>query len=415
MGRRKRVLPERTLAEVIEAYPAYRQSLLANFDDCRLSAMFGLEGGGKYTNDAQARGILFHRAAAKILREMRAKKIVKMPVERGLEILYEVCRQRDVPDHEVVLPSARERRTLRIVMIKFCYENEFGMKRLVDVEKRMSTTVTYPDPVTGEAVVRTITGQPDAILGNPPNEERRTAGATILDWKTTRKAPPEGPKRDGTKKGDHWDDPDHLSYHGYFQQRFYGLLGLITYPSLDFIELREFYPFEGVARYGMVTRNDMESLVEEFTTLVELLDRALRKGSESDLFVPSPGKHCGYCSAPTRCPLTAIDRAWEGGVGTWAEAKQLAAEYVQAKYVKDGAHDALKAWVEAHGPIPVKYAKARMELRWRNNKTGGGRTFGVWVPDESDRGPLGMQETAAAADEELTAAFDEIAERIDAQ
>ena len=391
--RRYRPLPRRELAEVLEAIPSYRQSILAQSDNCLLSALFELEG-YRYTNAAQARGIIFHRFAAELLRTLRQTGEVQIPVAEALAILYEVMAQRTVPDEDVVLPPAAERRLLRILAIKFASENRFTTSRIMAVEEQLQATISYPHP-DGGTVERLVTGTPDALIADPPTSEDPTPGIIVPDWKTTRRAPPKG------DAGGHWDDAEHISYQGYFQQRLYGLLVLRTFPMADRVKLREFYPLERTARYATIYRGDLEHLEAEFSVLLELLDRAIAGGSRSRVWQPSPGKHCSYCSRPQRCPLEADVRIREGGIATPAEARRAGAEYVVAKTVGSALHEALKAWVDAHGPVEVKSAKGRAQLRWRTNR-GGGRTFGVYVPDDSDRGPL---------DPELEAAFREAADR----
>jgi hypothetical protein len=379
MPARPRPLPRReSLDAVIEAFPDLRQSLLGDFDSCRLMTRFGLEG-YPYSNGAQARGIIFHRFAAEFLRTLARTGEQSMPVSEALEILYEVSAQRDVPDAEVVTCPARERRLLRIAVVKFVSENTFNMERLIDVERRLYATVRYPDP-DGVMVERTITGQPDALVASPPD------GAVVLDWKTTLKAP-------APYTGEQQDHPDGVSYMGYFQQRIYALLVMANYPAVQTVTLREFYPFEAAARTATVHRAQLEHIEREVADLAEGLDRALRAGADSALWEPSPGKHCSYCPKPNRCPIEEDVRAREGGITSQAQAERAAAEYVVAGEVRSKLHEALKAWFELHGPVKVKSSKGRYVVRWKTNK-GGGRTFGVHVPLESDRGP----DDAALAD-----------------
>lgn len=386
-ARRRPLLPARdSLGDVIEAFPHLRQSMLGEFDSCRLMTRFGLEG-YSYTNGAQARGIIFHRFAAEVLRTLQRTGERMLPVAEALEILYEVSAQREVPDADVVTLPARERRLLRIAAIKFANENEFNMQHLIDVERRLYVTTRYPDP-DGVMVERSVTGQPDALIAAPPD------GAVVLDWKTTLAAP-------APYNGDQPDHPDGVSYLGYFQQRLYALLVMANYPAVQRVTLREFYVLEGVARTATVSRAQLEHIEREVADLAEQFDRAALAGADSKLWEPSPGKHCSYCPKPTRCPIEEDVRTREGGITSAAQAGRSAAEYVVAGEVRGKLHEALKAWFELHGPIPVKSAKGRYVVRWKTNK-GGGRTFGVHVPLESDRGP---------DDPNLAAAFSDAAER----
>lgn len=380
-------LPARAPAEVIEAFPHLRQSLLAEFDSCPLMTRFGLES-PDVTSPAQARGILFHRFAAEVLRTLQRTGESRVPVAEALEILYEVCAQRDVPDGEVVACPARERRLLRIAAIKFASENEFRMERLIDVERRLFADLEYPSP-DGGIVRRRVTGQPDALIADPPD------GAVVLDWKTTLQPPP---RYKGERETDHAQG---VSYLGYFQQRVYALLVVRNYPAVQRVTLREFYPLAGEARSAVVLAVDLEHVERELAAVCEQLDRALAGGSASPLWQPSPGRHCSYCPRPGACPIEHEDRR-DGAVTSRAQAERYAAEMVVADRVRDHRREALKAWVEVHGPVPVKSGKGRYEVRFKRNKTGGGKTFGVHVPEASDRGP---------EDPSLEAAFAEAAAR----
>jgi hypothetical protein len=381
---RKR-LPATDLDTVLATWPTLRQSLLGDFDSCRLMTLFGLEG-TPYTNAAQARGIIFHRFAGEVLRTLRRTGEQQIPVSEALEILYEVARQADVPSAEVVTVPAAERRLLRILAIKFASENRFRMDRLIDVERRLFATVEYPRP-DGGVVQRTITGQLDALIADPPD------GAVVLDWKTTRQPPPRYTPR---REDPHPDHGRGVSYLGYFQQRTYALLVMANYEAVERVTLREFYPLAGEARTATVMRADLEHVARELAGLAEGLDRALAEGGKSPLWHPSPGKHCSYCPRPGSCPIDAEVRMAEGGITSKAQAQRAAAQYVLANRDKDLLHEALQGWVEVHGPVAVRSGKGRYEVRWKKPKTGNGRgTFGVHVPTTSDRGPEDPQLTEA--------------------
>jgi hypothetical protein len=256
--------------------------------------------------------------------------------------------------------------------------------------------VRYPDR-DGVMVERVVTGQPDALIWDPPD------GMIVLDWKFSWGVPPRG------KDDDHVDDPAHVSYMGYFQQRMYALLVMKgmrigetspAYPAVDRVVLREFYPLRTEARWGSVLRTDLEHVENEITTLAELLDRGLMGGSKGKLWQPSPGKHCAFCDAPNRCPLTADTKMLNGGIGTIADADRYAREWIVVKRLDTVLRAATKAWVDARGPIYGRSDKGRWALRWSGPK--GHRSFGFTVPDESDRGPK---------DPNLEAVFKDVARR----
>lgn len=377
-------LPVRSPEAVLEAYPHHRQSRLGEFDNCALAARFGLEGYA-YNNAAQARGILFHRYAAEVLRTLRQTGELLIPTEEAMAILYEVSAQRDVPDHDVVIVPARERRMLRMCALKFAGK-PFNMTKLIDIERRLFATVKYNGP--DGVVERQITGQPDALVADPPD------GAVVLDWKTTPKAPSE-------YGGKETDTPEGVSYMGYWQQRFYALLVMENYPAVQRVTLREYYVLPGEVRTATVHRHQLEHIEREIAVQVELMDRALTGGSKSELWRPSPGKHCTYCPRPNACPIEQEARG-DGAVTSLAAAKRYAAELVVALRVKDTRREALNAWVDVHGPVPVKSGKERLEYRWKPYSTGNGGSYGLHVPAESDRGPN---------DADLEAAFLEAAAR----
>ena len=393
--RRKRQLPRRTRDEAMVDFPALRQSLLGQFDSCHLSALFDLEG-YHFDNHAQARGHIFHAFAGEVLRTLRRTGETMMPIEEGLQILYEVCAQRDVPSEEVVCLPLKEQRLVRIAAIKFLHDQEFNMVRLIDVERRLYTDIEYPDP-DGGMVKRTITGQLDALVADPPTEENGwTSGAIVPDWKMWMQPPPR-------YEGEKTDSPERVSYQGYFQQRFYGLLVFRNFPAVERVKLREYYPLAGEAREATVYREQEEHLEREIAIIVEQIDRAIMEGGRSPIWRPSPGRHCSYCAKPNRCPIEADVRAFAGGgIARPSDAERFGAEAVVAGEVRKKLIVALKAWAEQYGPIPVKSAKGRYEWGWQKNKTGGGKRFGVHVPERSDRGPR---------DEQLRAAFKEAEKR----
>lgn len=411
MAVRKRfILPPRTRDELQEDFPAYRQSLLSDADTCMLATKWRLERDGVAASERQwdsaeaARGVLYHRWAAEVLRTLWRTGNTQMPVTEGLELLYEVCRQRDVEDSEVVFIPARERRMLRMLVVVTLWNKStgqlrpFNMARMLDVERRLFAQVSYPRPEGGDPVRRVITGQPDAVLADPPD------GIVVLDWKTTPKAPAEAAPDD-----DGHDDPARVSYEGYFQQRVYALLVFANVPSAKRVTLREFYPLEnggrGASREAVILREDIERIHADLALDVELLDRALMGGSDSAMWKPQPGRHCRYCPRPGSCPIDHEARGMdgEGSLSSMAAAERYAAEMVVAKRVYDHRRGALKAYHDDTGHlIPVKDAKARYVLGWTPNKTGGGRSFRLHVPTKSDRGP---------EDASLTATFNEAAAR----
>lgn len=357
------------LAEVLAEHPTIRRSLLEKLDQCPLSTRFELEG-ARYTSPAAARGILFHRFAAEVLQTLRRTGESTIPHEEAIVILREVEAQRDVPDSEVVMCGAEERRMLRTLALKFANE-PFDADRIIDVEGGLESTVTYHRG-DGSPVERRITGRPDAVLADPPG------GAIVIDYKTAWSAPGEGypPSEDDQATG----IDTRISVEGYFQQRFYGLLVMRRYPRIERVTLREFYPMCGEVREATIRREHLEHVEAEVSLLVEVLDRARAGGSESELWMASPGRHCAYCRRPTSCPIEAEARVVAGGITSQAQAQRVAAEIAVVDPIRAAGIKAIKAWHEATGKaIPVRDSKGRWEWRWTKD-SGGKRRFKLCQP-----------------------------------
>lgn len=425
------------LDAVAALFPEVRQSLLSKYDDCPLSTYFELKFSRGWNTHPQARGQVFHLFAAKALNTMRREKSRTIPVHEAEAILVEACRQvsdangEPIPPENIVRVPLRQMPELRMAARKFAKDNEFSYDKIVDVEKRLSAPIPYPLPGGGFAL-RTLTGTIDALLFSPPD------GAVVVDFKDTWALPPEPKER---QPGDYVGEDDELrgiSYHGYFQQRFYGWLVMKNYSNVNSVTLREFYARKTKARKATLTRDRMGEVEEELSILVEAFDRAIAQGAPSwpigwfdkvDPFTgevevdddgnvvreldierlghwkPQPGLHCGFCAASRHCPIDEDTRIEAGGaITSWERAKRAAAELQVVEAVREKLIKALKGFVETQGkPVPVKSSKGRRMLGWYPQR--GGRRFGLYTPDESDRGGH------ADLDAQLVAAMRDATER----
>ena len=79
----------------VAAYPTLRQSRLATFDRCALSAHIDDEYRRDWSSHPQARGTIFHRVAAKCLRTMYEEGEPTIPADVAVAILNETLRQDD--------------------------------------------------------------------------------------------------------------------------------------------------------------------------------------------------------------------------------------------------------------------------------------------------------------------------------
>lgn len=402
-----RVVPKEPVAidDVLRRFPTLRQSLLGLYDDCNLSAFFELQYARGWNTHPQARGTMFHRFAAEMLRTMQLHKHETIPVTEAREILLEVCHQRDVPARDIVRVPLRMMPELRMAADKFAKDNTFSVGRIVDIERRMSAPITYRD-ANGQLIERALTGQIDAMLFDPaPRDSSGQAhghdGAIVLDWKDTWGLPPEPREIERERE---YDDEElkALSYHGYFQQRFYGWLVMMNIKSIEHVTLREFYVRKTKVRKATLHRHQLPAVEDELRILAEAFDRAIMQGSPAKLlegdedgyvdfdalgaWKPSPGKHCGFCTRPNKCPIEEDARVSAAGAATSAEsAGRWAARLQVAERIKAEAIAACKGYVEGSGsPIPVKFSKGRRVLGWYSTKRG--RRFGFYTPDDSDRG-----------------------------
>lgn len=386
-------IPQEPLAleDVLARWPTIRQSFAAGYDDCPLSAFFSLKYAQGWSTTPQARGTIFHRTAAEILRTMQRNGTRTIPRREALEILLEQCYQRDVPAEEIVRVPMRQMKEMRMAVDKFAKDNEFSTDRIVDVERKLEARLAYPHPDGGH-VERILTGTLDCLLFEPEDE------AIVIDWKDTWALPPQ--PKEAEPEGFDDEELKGLSFHGYFQQRWYGWLVMRNYRNVNKVTLREFYPRKTKVRRATLHRHQLPDVEEELGILIATIDAALMQGPpnlkpDEDGFVdfdalewwkPQPGKHCAFCNRPTACPIEEDVRVANGGAVNERTAPTWAARYQVAKRIETMAREGLKGLLDMGGPpIPIRWSKGRQVLGWFTIK-GGGRRFGAYTPQESDRG-----------------------------
>jgi hypothetical protein len=356
----------------LRRFPVLRQSLLAAFDSCALTSKFDLDFRRGWDAHHHARGAIFHRFAARALREMAMQGEKTIEVDVALAIFHEVLRQDDV-DRECpecgstdILPKldryGRRRcanghrfetefmvipeyqvKDLYMAVKKWAYDNSFNTENLIATELRLRATLGYPHPYS--KVERVLSGQTDALFVEGEFHE----AAVIIDWKDTWALPP----------------PTEVSFKGYFQQRFYAWL-VMRQPEFGTIErvtLREFYDRYSEPREATIWRHDLDDIEAELSALVERFDRAY----EEDLWPASPGKHCNWCLRPMACPIPQFARG-EGRITTPERAESVARQFIVASEVVKQAGDALRAYADVHGPIPVRDAKGSRMLGYVESK-----------------------------------------------
>lgn len=410
-----KVIPQApmTVEEVVELFPTLRQSLLSKYDDCGLSSLMEHRYSVGWSTHPQAAGIVFHLFAAMFMRELQSAQSATMPVQLSEQLMVAACRQEDVPARDIVRVPLRKMPELRMAARKFASDNRFSHGLIVDVERRLEATLTYPHP-DGGLVERRLTGRIDALLEDKDHPD----GAVVVDWKYTFGLPPEPKEKDPEARRFDDDETAGLSYHGFFQQRTYAWLVMKCYPKVMQVTLREFYPLKTAARKATVYRHQLEDIEEELSVLAQAFDAAVMQGSPPFPFgywpvtdpetgevlvedgrpvrefsierlgrwKPQPGRHCGFCARARDCPLDEDTRIEQGAPPATPErARGIAGEIQVIEKVRERLLASAKAYVELGGePIPVKDAKGRRMLGWYKTKRG--RRFGFFTPNESDRG-----------------------------
>lgn len=384
-----------TIDQVIERYPTLRQSLLADFDDCALYSFFGIQYTQGWSTHPQARGTIFHRFAAEALRTMQEEEWEQIPVGTALAILEETLEQRGVELKDRVRLPLREIPTLRMAAAKFAKDNRFTIANIIDIERRLEVPLNYTD-FDGVIRERRMTGMPDAIVLDPARPED---GVIVLDWKATWALPPE------RKPEDRDAAENALSYHGYFQQKFYGWLILRTFPKLNWVTLREFYVYRSKPRGATIHRRHLEQIEEELGNLARDFDFAVSTGRPPKLrypeiqespWEPSPGKHCFYCPTRHLCPLD--DEPLNAIVVQSEEQARRAVAHLEvaeatAKQIKE----AVRPYIEEKGPVASRHSKGRRAYGLRTNSAGKPEAR-FFVPEGSDRAPVRKPEDAPLED-----------------
>jgi hypothetical protein len=350
---------------VLQEFPTLRQSLLAVFDECELSALFKLRYENGWTTSPAARGRVFHWFAAECLRTMREQDVEEIPVEVAEAILEECLLQRGIPPADRVRVPLRELPLLEMSARKFARDNAFSVRRIIDVERRLEARLSVPDWKSGELYERVLSGQIDALISHPNVDGRHPDEAIILDWKNTWKLPPERDDQEETPA----TEP------GFFQLMFYAWLVFRNYPAVEAVNLREFYVARTRAKTARITRARIDEIERRLRYVVVSFDRAVGSGAPRNLklptlerhgsWFPQPGIHCFFCASRARCPVDGMARG-DADIKTQHDAEHWAAVRTWAKALQKRVDDRmLKPWAELHGPIPIRSSAGRRVLGYR--------------------------------------------------
>jgi hypothetical protein len=384
----------------ITAPDPLRQSSIARFNNCPLSLLLDAQRPESQSGNMAARGTLFHRWVALVLREMRAEGWTEYPVEMGLEKLLQVLAQVVLEDHgdgfaeQVVHLPMNELRWLRVLATRWCEGTMrgggFNAQRILALDEdgdRLFMPLKVPDG-RGGTYERVVTGLPDVLVNDPPD------GIIVVDWKTGWAKPSKSDDHVDRQGGG--DDDGRLSEQGYAQQVIYGALGLFAYPAAQRFTLREAYVMWGEYREATIHRWQLERVLDVLGVIVAQMDAAFSEGPDSDRWIAKAGVHCGICPAVSHCPI----KDWEGIPQNLEEAVLLAREWIVSAQVRKDRLPLLKGWVDAHGPIEIDHGKGRRVVGWPEwdgvSKARG--TFKLYEPVDAPESPFDAQMEAVLRD-----------------
>jgi hypothetical protein len=352
-----------------------RQSHLATFIRCPLSARYSLEveAAGDFHSPEQARGVMAHRCQAEILRRMKSQGEKRIGIGAALAVAEEVMGQADLDPGGRLVLGPEQKDEVRMAIVGFARNWTWDVRRIMAIERRLFSTLRGPD-----GVERVLTGQPDVILAMPPG------GAEIEDSKTGW-GPPKEPRTDQVTS-----EKRYLSERGLYQLDVYGVLVMDSYPAIQRVRLTERHLMVGEERGATLERDELEEVKRRLAEDMMQYDHALHDEPPEDageswgLWQPIGGRWCSYCAGRMRCPRPAEDRR-EGAIIDLPMAEQYAQDLAKVDGQRDHILKATKAWVDAHGPIPMPDGRA---LQWHESEKDGkvSRRFKAAVPSENGTG-----------------------------
>jgi hypothetical protein len=346
----------------------FRQSTLRAMEVCPRRTRKSLEAGDVicgWTGHATQLGTVFH-AFVDAYMDTLAMPEVRPAQQLSTEEAVVICRE--VYDaSEIVLP-ADEYNALIGMACRFC-EFKWDVNRIATKEDALRLDLVCPD---GE--VRTFKGAPDLIMFDPPQ------GLIVYDWKTGQGQPKSPRKRE--EDGEAVEGEQYLSDVGKYQRQAYGLLALRAFPAAQYAVLWE-VPMRFAKhgpRYARITREQLEHVEKRLASHMMKLDRGLREGPASDVWLAKPGSQCHHCEAARGCPVPPAMRG-VGAITNQTEADIEARRFVRGDAMKEQARERLKAWQEESGGKPGR-VNEREEVRWGPDpdawrEKGGGRKFDV--------------------------------------
>ncbi len=280
---------------------AMRQTYLAHFDECPLSAKFYEDAqAAEVTSHAMARGILFHDFAEIIQGERAGLSDAEIDT-----IIDELLTSRS----DLVLPM-RDHDDLRDLCRRWYARFEpagAGSKTEVKLEVQLAG--------------QRITGRLDLLT-------IEDAWARVRDYKTNRGLPTA-----------EW-------VRGSFQVRCYAYMVFVNYPAVTTVEVENEYVRYGAKRSATIERDQFENLE---VTLIDIIEK-VGEARKSDDWIAVPGTHCNRCANTAGCPISAELRG-EGAITDELDATTAASDLVAIEARRKDIIAGLKSWVDENGPV----------------------------------------------------------------
>lgn len=346
----------------------YRQSTLRAMEICPRRTRFALETGELktgWTKGSTNLGTIFHSFVARYMDQLASPEFrpaKQMPTEEAAVIAREVYAESpftlDHEDFDALIGMA----------VRFAADFKWDVNRILAKEDPLRVDLLCPD-----GQVRTVKGQPDLIVADPPR------GLIIYDWKTGMAQPKSPKKQEGD--GEPVEGEKYLSDTGRYQRLVYGLLALRQWPSAQYAIMWE-VPMRFAShgpRYARLSREGLERIEHKLAIDMMRLDQGVEEGPQSPIWEPRPSSKCVHCEVASSCPVPPRMRG-EGAVSDQVSLDIEARRFARGKAMYEQAAERLKAAsaeAGAHGHL-----NGAESVRWGPEpdawaQKGNGRKFGV--------------------------------------
>ena len=126
---------------------------------------------------------------------------------------------------------------------------------------------------------------------------------------------------------------------------------------LETFECRFLFPRVGIdpETGGLASRTfwlDRGELLDHKLDLQAIASR-LARSWETGFFPATTGSHCSFCPIRSECPIPDAEHPYREQIQSAEDAQAAAEQYIHLKVAADAARQAVKGWVDDHGPVDV--------------------------------------------------------------